>query len=74
MPESTILAEASRGEVPAFGQNHESYPPYQARFPLGFIDDALKTDIVTEVGNQVQISNDISNFLPAVELGTPTMV
>ena len=39
--------------------------------PLGFIDNALKTDIVTEVGNQVQISNDIPNFLPAVELGAP---
>ena len=39
--------------------------------PLRFIDNALKTDIVTEVGNQVQISNDIPNFLPAVELGAP---
>ena len=39
--------------------------------PLGFIDNTLKTDIVTEVGNQVQISNDIPNFLPAVELSAP---
>ena len=38
---------------------------------LRFIDNPLKTNIVTEVGNQVQISNDISNFFPAVELGTP---
>ena len=39
-----------------------------ANSTLWFINDTLKTDIITQIGNEIQICNNVTDFLTAIEL------